>query len=72
LNLHVRRAVAQSLAEVDYLTPDGKTALLQLAKDPDTAEFTREALQVHDLDAIHPLPAKEANLKGTGPEIFTR
>jgi HEAT repeat protein len=70
LNLHVRRAVAQSLAEVDYLTPDGKTALLQLAKNPDTAEFTREALQVHDLDAIHPLPAKEANLKGPVPKYL--
>jgi HEAT repeat protein len=70
LNLHVRRAVAQSLAEVDYLTPDGKTALLQLAKDPDTAEFAREALQVHDLDAIHPLPDKEANLKGPVPKYL--
>lgn len=70
LNLHVRRAVAQSLAEVDYLTPEGKIALLQLAKDPDTVEFAREALQVHDLDAIQPLPAKEANLKGPIPKYL--
>ena len=70
LNLHVRRAVAQSLAEVDYLTPDGKTALLQLAKDPDTAEFAREALQVHDLDAIHPLPTQATNLKGPVPRYL--
>ncbi len=59
LNLHVRRAVARCLAEVEYLTPAGKTALLRLAKDADTAEFTREALQAHDLSAIHPLPVEE-------------
>lgn len=55
LNLHVRRAVAQCLAEIDYLTPEGKTALLKLAKDPDTSEFARTALQTHDLNAIQPV-----------------
>lgn len=68
LNLHVRRAVAQCLAEVDYLTPDGKTALLKLAKDEDTVEFAREALQAHDLSAIHPLPAKEPKVKAPVPQ----
>ena len=56
LNLHVRRAVAQSLAEMAYLTPEAKSALLRLAKDEDTVEFTREALVVHDLSALHPMP----------------
>jgi HEAT repeat protein len=70
LNLHVRRAVAGCLAEVDYLTPEGKMALLQLAQDPDTAEFARDALQAHDLDAVQPLPAKVVNLTGPVPKYL--
>ena len=68
LNLHVRRAVAQCLAEVDYLTPDGKSALLRLAKDADTVGFAREALQAHDLSAIHPLPVREPKNKTPVPQ----
>ena len=68
LNLHVRQAVAQCLAEVDYLTPEGKTALLRLANDEDTAEFAWEALQAHDLNAIHPLPVKEPAPKAPVPQ----
>lgn len=56
LNVHVRRAVAKSLAEVDYLTPDAKAALLRLANDEETAEFTRKALEIHDLDSLRPMP----------------
>lgn len=52
LNLHVRRSVAQCLAEIDYLTPEGKTALLRLAKDKDTTEFAQAALRTHDLNVI--------------------
>lgn len=59
LNIHVRRAAAQSLAEMDFLTPEGKRTLLKLASDEDTAEFTRKALEVHDLSATHPMPATE-------------
>lgn len=70
LNLHVRRAVAQCLAEVDHLTPEGKAALLKLAKDEDTAEFARAALQAHDLDALHPLPPNEPEVKAPLPEIL--
>jgi len=70
LNLHVRRAVAQCLAEVDFLTPEGKVALLRLAKDPDTADFTRVALQAHDLDTIHPLPVSEPAVKAPVPETL--
>ena len=55
LNLHVRRAVAQGMAELDYLTPQAKAALIRLANDEDTAEFTREALDLHDLSTIHPM-----------------
>ncbi|HEY9121844.1 MAG TPA: HEAT repeat domain-containing protein [Brevefilum sp.] len=68
LNLHVRRAAAQSMAELDYLTPEAKSALLRLAKDEDTAEFTREALEVHDLSAIRPLPSDEQKLNAPFPE----
>lgn len=60
LNLHVRRAVAQSFAKMDYLTPEGKVALIQLAKEEETAEFAQEALEVHDLSSTaivaHPRP----------------
>jgi HEAT repeat protein len=68
LNLHVRRAVAQCLAEVDYLTPEGKAALLRLAKDEDTTEFTREALQAHDLSTLQPLPVKGPSIKAPVPK----
>jgi HEAT repeat protein len=70
LNIHVRRAVAQCLAEVDYLTPEGKAALLQLTRDADTAEFTRDALQAHDLDAFHPLPVKAPENKAPVPKAL--
>jgi HEAT repeat protein len=68
LNLHVRRAVAQSMAELEFLTPEAKTALLRLAKDEDTAEFTREALEAHDLSAIHPMPQVEEKTNVPIPE----
>jgi HEAT repeat protein len=68
LNLHVRRAVAQSLAEMDYLTPEAKRALLSLAKDEDTIEFAREALRVHDLSAVHPLPTPQSKMKVPIPD----
>lgn len=70
LNLHVRRAVAQCLAEVDYLTSEGKAALLTLAKDPDTAEFVNDALQAHDLDALHPLPVKKPYFNAPVPKAL--
>jgi HEAT repeat protein len=53
LNIQVRRAVAQSFAEIEYLTPEAKASLLKLAKDEEVADFTREAMISHDLDAIH-------------------
>ena len=56
LNVHVRRAVAQCLAEMEYLTPGAKQALLRLAADEDTIEFVRDALAAHDLSAITPMP----------------
>jgi HEAT repeat protein len=56
------------LAEVDYLTPEGKAALLQLAKDADTAMFAQEALQVHDLDAVQSLPVKAAKSNAPFPK----
>lgn len=68
LNLHVRRAVAQSLAEVDYLTSQAKAALIRLANDEDTAEFTREALEKHDLSATRPMPITEPAVKAPVPE----
>lgn len=68
LNLHVRRAAAQSMAELDYLTSEAKSALLRLAMDEDTAEFTREALEVHDLSAIRPMPPVEQKMKAPVPE----
>ncbi len=69
LNLHVRRAVAQCLAEVDYLTPEGKSALLRLAKDPDTAEFVQAALRTHDLDAVQPAPVEGVKAKILPPDF---
>lgn len=68
LNLHVRRAVAQSLAEVDYLTPEAKRALLRLAEDEDTVEFAHQAMQAHDLSAVHPLPTPPPKMKVPIPE----
>jgi HEAT repeat protein len=68
LNVHVRRAVAQSLAEIDYLTPAGKAALIRLANDEDTADFTREALETHDLSAVHPKVALEPRFKAPVPD----
>ena len=59
LNMHVRRAVAQSLAEIDHLTPAGKRVLLKLANVPDTAEFVQPALQKHDLSALKLMPVPE-------------
>jgi HEAT repeat protein len=56
LNLHVRRAVAQSMAYLDYLTPPGKVALLRLAQDEDTAEFAQDALDTHDLSTLRHIP----------------
>lgn len=63
LNLHVRRAVTQSLAEIDYLTPEAQRALLLLAQDEDTAEFARDALEAHDLSGISPVPVPRPALK---------
>ncbi len=68
LNVHVRRAVAQSLVEMDYLTSEGKAALMRLANDEDTAEFARAALEAHDLTTIYPLPKTETRLKAPYPE----
>jgi HEAT repeat protein len=68
LNLHVRRAVAQSLAEVDFLTPEARAALLRLADDEETAEFAREALEAHDLSAIRPMPVPETTIDVPVPE----
>lgn len=63
LNLHVRRAVAQSLAEIENLTSDAKAALIQLSTDEDTAEFAQDAVEVHDLTSITPLPATKRESK---------
>jgi hypothetical protein len=70
LNVHVRRAVAQSFAEIDYLTPAGKAALIRLANDEDTADFAQEALEVHDLSAIHHRIAPEPKIKAPVPEAI--
>ena len=56
LNLHVRRAVAQCLAEMEYLTPEAKRVLLHLAGDQDTAEFGQESLEKFNLDGFQPVP----------------
>ncbi len=68
LNLHVRRAVAQCLAEVDHLTPDGKRALLKLANETDTTEFAQQALEKHDLSAVRPAPAPEQEMIAPVPD----
>ena len=68
LNLHVRRAVAQSLAEVEHLTPEGKRALLRLASAPDTREFAQPALEKHDLSAVQHLPLLEEEMEVPIPD----
>ncbi len=68
LNLHVRRAVAQSLANVDFLTPEARGALLQLAQDEDTAEFARDALEAHDLSGVKPIPTPKPAYKVPIPQ----
>jgi HEAT repeat protein len=72
LNLHVRRAVAQSLAEIDHLTPTGKRALLKLAEDPDTVEFAQPALAKHALSAVRPMPAPEDEMEAPVPDRLRR
>ena len=54
VNLHVRRAVAQSMVRINRLTPSARAALLKLAEDEDTAEFARDALAAHELSAVWP------------------
>lgn len=68
LNVQVRRAVAQSLVEIDYLTPVGKAALIKLANDEDTAAFAQDALAAHDLSAIHPRVADPSSLEAPVPK----
>ena len=70
LNVHVRRAVAQCLAEMEYLTPGGKQALLRLTADEDTAEFTQDALAAHDLSAIYSMPEPRSSVRVPVPEIL--
>ena len=67
MNLHVRRAVAQSMAEVEHLTLAAKKALLRLAGDEDTAEFVQQALEAHDLSAIRPHASSEPVTKTPAP-----
>ncbi len=68
LNLYVRRAVAQCLAEVGTLTPEGKAALLRLAHDPETADYALEALEAHDLDTLKPLPVQTSEIVAPVPK----
>jgi HEAT repeat protein len=70
LNLHVRRAVAQGFANVSCLTPEAKRVLLHLSEDEDTAEFAQEALEVHDMDAVHPAPPPNPSNKIPVPEAL--
>ncbi len=70
LNLHVRRAVAQSLAEIDRLTPEGKRVLLELADEEGTAEYARPALEKHALDAVRPVNIPKKTLKAPVPEAL--
>ncbi len=72
LNLHVRRAVAKSLGEVEFLTPEAKAALLRLANDEETAEFTRKALEKHDLDSLRPMPPVKKTIKAPLSEELLR
>ena len=71
LNLYVRRAVAQCLAEIDFLTPEGKKALLSLAEDPETADFVKDALKAHDLDTVQPLPEKVVETRVPVPKALS-
>ncbi len=71
LNVHVRRAVAQCLAEMEYLTPGAKQALLRLAADEDTVEFARDALAAHDLSAISPLPEPRRAASVPVPDLLS-
>ena len=70
LNVHVRRAVAQCLAEMEYLTPEAKQALLRLAADEDTVEFVRDALAAHDLSAISPMPEPKRGVSVPVPDTL--
>ncbi len=70
LNVHVRRAVAQGFANVSYLTPEAKRVLIRLSEDEDTAEFTQEALEVHDMDAVRTVPPMRASNKTPVPEAL--
>jgi len=63
LNVHVRRAVARSLSEIDQLNPEATAALIRLSKDEETAEFVQDAIEVHDLTSILPLPDGERESK---------
>jgi HEAT repeat protein len=64
-NLHVRRAVAQCLAEMDYLTPEAKVALLHLADEEETIEFAQHALDKYDLDGLRSVPAMPESIMVT-------
>ena len=64
-NLHVRRAVAQCLAEMDYMTPAAKAALLHLADEEETLEYAQEALEKYDLEGLRSVPA------ATEPTVVT-
>lgn len=70
LNVHVRRAVAQCLAEMEYLTPGAKQALMRLAADEETAEFTQTALTAHNLSAIGPIPEPRQGMRVPVPAIL--
>jgi len=70
LNVHVRRAVAQCLAEMEYLTPGAKQALMRLAADEETAEFTQTALTAHNLSAIGPIPEPRQGMSVPIPAIL--
>jgi HEAT repeat protein len=68
LNVHVRRAVAQSLAQVDYLTSDAKAALIKLAHDEETSDFAQDALAAHDLSAVQLINAADPKEKVPVPK----
>ena len=76
LNVHVRRSVAQCMAKIPHLDSEGKSALIKLVNNEDTADFTNAALQRHNLDALHLVidpspvlqaPVPEGLLPQTGP-----
>ncbi len=72
LNLHVRRAVAQSLVHLDYLTPEAKVILLHLAEDEDTAEFAQDALEVHDMRSVRPMPTSKPKVSAPVPDAVMK